>query len=160
MLSVHLTMSPAASRCSNSSGDSTFSGFGFKTTVLPSTCRGKILATPSEQSPSGIGPNTARASSPNLVTTLLLADAGAQKISLFQRFTVSAKEFCLGPGRSTSIKWRSFIRGLEKGATAALHARAVCSPGRENSDYSPWGKFSTSKMEGGIAVEDMRCAVG
>jgi hypothetical protein len=49
--------------------------------------------------PSGIGPNTARASSPDLVTTLVLFEAGAQKMSPFHRVTARQRRPVAGSRR-------------------------------------------------------------
>ena len=69
----------------------TFSGLGFNSTMLPSTSIGIVFA-PLAQSAFVIGPNTARASSPNRVIELLLAVAGSQKISPFRRRTAAAND--------------------------------------------------------------------
>ena len=90
MAVVHATVRPLASRCSNSSGDPGLPGFGLMSTILPLTSSGIETAPLAWQSPLGIGPNTARASSPNRVMRSLALDAGAQKMSPFQARKVAA----------------------------------------------------------------------
>src|SRR5262249_16940576 len=59
---------------------------------LPSTSSGITFICGLSQSPSGIGPNTARASSPDLVMTSVLLEAGAQKMAGFHCVTASAND--------------------------------------------------------------------